>query len=92
VLLATLVFGVNDAVGPRPLAWGFRYGTVLFYVPWLIALLPICACAAYWAKRAGAGVRARLIVATSRAIAAWPLLGDGRRSPAAAGLEPVTRG
>jgi len=68
VLLATLAFGVDDSFGPRPLAWGFRYGTVLFYVPWLIALLPICACAARWARRAGATPRERLLVATSPAL------------------------
>ena len=67
-LAATIAFGVNDAFGPRPLAWGFRYGTVLFYVPWLVMLLPICACGAYWAKRAGAHGWERVVVATSPAI------------------------
>jgi hypothetical protein len=69
VLLATLAFGVDDALGPRPLAWGFRYGTVLFYLPWLVALMPICACAAWWARRAGASAGGRLLVAVSPALA-----------------------
>ena len=68
VLLATLAFGVTDALGPRPSAWGFRYGTVLFYLPWLVALLPISACAAWWAKRAGASAWGRLLVAVSPAV------------------------
>ena len=66
---ATLAFGINDALGPRPLAWGFRYGTVLFYVPWLVALVPISAMATYWARRSGATVGQRLFVAASPAVA-----------------------
>jgi hypothetical protein len=69
VLLATAAFAVDDAIGPRPLAWGFRYGTVLFYVPWLFALVPISAWATWWAKRSGATVRQRLLVAASPAVA-----------------------
>jgi hypothetical protein len=68
VLLATATFAADDAFGPRPLAWGFRYGTVLFYVPWLIALVPISACTSYWAQRSGASVLQRLFVASSPAV------------------------
>jgi hypothetical protein len=68
VLLAALAFGIDDAFGPRPWALGFRYGTVLIYVPWLAALAPICAGTVYWATRAGASPRARLFVATSPAV------------------------
>ena len=69
MLLAAAAFAVDDAFGPRPLAWGFRYGTVLFYVPWLVALVPISGCATWWAKRSGATVTQRLFVAASPALA-----------------------
>ena len=68
VLVATAAFGVNVMLGPRPLAWLFRYGTVLFYVPWLIALPIVSGAAAYWAQRAGAGVGGRILVAVSPAL------------------------
>ena len=68
VILTGAAFGVNEAVGPQPVAWLFKYGTVLFYVPWLIALLLISAGAAYWARRSGASVRGRVLVAASPGI------------------------
>jgi hypothetical protein len=68
VLVAAAAFGLNMMYGPRPLAWLFTYGTVLFYVPWLIALLVISSCATFWAKRAGAGVGGRILVAVSPAL------------------------
>jgi hypothetical protein len=68
VLAAGIAYGANEALGPQPVAWLFAYGTVLFYVPWLIALLPISACAAFLARRAGASFRQRLFVAVSPAV------------------------
>ncbi len=68
VVLAAAAFGLDQAFGPRPAAWLFKYGTVLFYVPWLGALVLISACAAYWARRSGASVPGRLFVAVSPAI------------------------
>ena len=65
VILAAAAFGVNQAVGPQPVAWLFKYGTVLFYVPWLISLVLISAVAVCWAQRSGASVRGRLLVAAS---------------------------
>jgi len=68
VLVATAAFGANMIFGPRPLAWLFRYGTVLLYVPWLIALPVVSASATFWAKRAGAGFGGRILVAVSPAL------------------------
>jgi hypothetical protein len=68
VILAGAAFGVNQAIGPQPVAWLFKYGTVLFYVPWLISLVLISAAAAYWAQRSGASVRGRFLVAASPGI------------------------
>lgn len=68
VLAASVAYGVNGMFGPQPYAWLFEYGTVLFYVPWLIALLLISACATFWARRAGAGVLGRILVAVSPAL------------------------
>ena len=68
VLLAGAAFAVNQALGPPPVAWLFKYGTVLFYVPWLICLALITACTGYWARRSGAGFRERVFVAASPGI------------------------
>jgi hypothetical protein len=69
VLLAAAAFGVNDALGPRPVAWLFPYGTVLLYLPWLAALAFISSFATYWASQRGASRAARAIVAVSPALA-----------------------
>jgi hypothetical protein len=68
VLAAALAYGLNTISGPEPRAWLFEYGTVLFYVPWLIALSLISACATFWARRAGASLSGRILVAVSPAL------------------------
>lgn len=68
VVVAAVAFGLNEAIGPRPVAWLFKYGTILFYVPWLISLVPISASTAYWARRSGASVGGRVLVALSPGI------------------------
>ena len=68
VVVAAAAFGVNDAIGPRPMAWLFQYGTVLFYVPWLLALALISFLATAWATRMGASVGERALVSVSPAL------------------------
>lgn len=68
VLAAAVAYGVNTMFGPQPRAWLFEYGTVLFYVPWLIALSLISAGATFWARRTGASVFRRILVAVSPAL------------------------
>jgi hypothetical protein len=68
VLAAAVAYGLNTMFGPEPRAWLFEYGTVLFYVPWLIALSLISACATFWARRTGASVSRRILVAISPAL------------------------
>jgi hypothetical protein len=53
VLAAAVAYGVNTMFGPQPRAWLFEYGTVLFYVPWLVALSLISACATLWQDARG---------------------------------------
>ena len=59
---------LDDSFGPPPLVLPFRYGAVVVHVPWLIALLLIGAGATVLARRAGATLSQRVLVALSPAL------------------------
>jgi TM2 domain-containing membrane protein YozV len=46
----------------------FKYGAIVVHLPWLLALLLIGAGATFLARRAGAGLSTRLLVALSPAL------------------------
>jgi len=68
VLLGAASLGIDGKFGPQPLVWNFKYGAVIIHVPWLLALLLISAGATFLAKRAGASLSQRVLVALSPAL------------------------
>jgi hypothetical protein len=69
VLVALLSLFVDSRFGPRPFVWlHFKYGTVVIYIPWLIALILISGVATSLAKRNGARFSQCLLVGISPAL------------------------
>jgi hypothetical protein len=69
VLVALLALAVDNRFGPPPLVWlNFKYGTVVIYLPWLLALFLISMVATYLARRNGAKSSQRLLVGISPAL------------------------
>jgi hypothetical protein len=68
VIVATAVMAVDDRLGPPPRVLPFKYGAVVVHTPWLLALLVIGAGATFLARRAGASLSKRLLVALSPAL------------------------
>jgi hypothetical protein len=66
--VAAVVMAIDGRFGPRPLVLPFKYGAVVVHIPWLLALLPIGAAATFLARRAGASLSRRLLVALSPAL------------------------
>jgi hypothetical protein len=67
-IVAAGVMVIDGRFGPPPLVLPFKYGAVVVHIPWLLALLPIGAGATFLARRAGASLRRRLVVALSPAL------------------------
>lgn len=68
VIVATAVMAIDDRLGPPPRVLPFKYGAVVVHAPWLLALLLISAGATFLARRAGASLSRRLLVALSPAL------------------------
>ena len=67
-IVAAAVMAIDGRFGPPPLVLPFKYGAVVVHVPWLPALLPIGAGATFLARRAGASLSRRLVVALGPAL------------------------
>jgi hypothetical protein len=68
VIVATAAMAIDDRFGPPPRVVPFKYGAVVVHIPWLLALLLISAGATFLARRAGASLSRRLLVALSPAL------------------------
>lgn len=67
-IVAALVMVIDDRFGPPPLVLPFKCGAIVVHIPWLLALLPIGAGATFLARRAGANLSRRLVVALGPAL------------------------
>jgi hypothetical protein len=67
-IVAAAVMVIDGRFGPPPLVLPFKYGAIVVHIPWLLALLLIGAGATFLARRAGAGLSRRLLVALSPAL------------------------
>jgi hypothetical protein len=68
IIVATAAMVIDDRLGPPPRVLPFKYGAVVVHIPWLLVLLPIGAGATFLARRAGANLSRRLLVALSPAL------------------------
>ena len=67
-IVAAAVMAIDGRFGPPPLVLPFKYGAVVIHIPWVLTLLPIGAGATFLARRAGAGLSRRFLVALSPAL------------------------
>jgi hypothetical protein len=64
VLLAIVTLGIDAKFGPPPLVWlNFKYGAVVIYIPWLVALCLTSAGITFLARRSGASLSQRIFFA-----------------------------
>ena len=67
-IVAAVLMAIDGRFGPPPLVLPFKYGAVVVHIPWLLALLLIGAGTTFLARRAGASLSRRLLVALSPAL------------------------
>jgi hypothetical protein len=68
VSIAAALMALDGSLGPPPLVVPFRYGAVVIHIPWLLTLPLIGGVATLIAKRSGATISERLLVAISPAL------------------------
>jgi hypothetical protein len=68
VIVAMAAMAIDDRLGPPPRVLPFKYGAVVVHTPWLLALLLTSASTTFLARRAGASLSRRLLVALSPAL------------------------
>jgi hypothetical protein len=68
VTVAAALMALDGRFGPPPLVVPFRYGAIVVHIPWLLTLVLIGGGATLFARRSGATISERLLVAISPAL------------------------
>ena len=69
IIVAVIALGIDGKFGPQPLVWlSFKYGTVVIHPSWLVVLFLISTGTTYLARRGGASLSHRILVALSPAM------------------------